>query len=292
VLLLEWTEQQREVLLCRDRLERRALDGGEGRRNRLIKSAETCAPPRRSAHGGGYRCLPTTGPLARPRGCHGTRAGRGSIAHALDASDPWHQAAAATGCRQPSCAGHGCGRPDGDAGSAQPQWNAEQCKDCPDRDVIHRLRNADGRCCLRPSCIQPHRCPAGPPHPDEVKQERDRGPIATDSANSRSTQVVVGRSCHARSWSSHPELRPFDGEQAAELVRLSDTGRSHVLLLILQKAADGSVDAHEIDESDGRGRAPGARKVPWPSGVIDAPAARTAAIVGTTAVVARCRPTS
>lgn len=41
----------------------------------------------------------------------------------------------------------------------------------------------------------------------------------------------------------------FDGEQAAELVGLSDTGRSHVLLLILQKAADESVNAYEIDET-------------------------------------------
>jgi hypothetical protein len=38
---------------------------------------------------------------------------------------------------------------------------------------------------------------------------------------------------------------------AAELVRLSDAGTIRVLdLLILQKAADGSVDAYEIDETD------------------------------------------
>jgi hypothetical protein len=42
----------------------------------------------------------------------------------------------------------------------------------------------------------------------------------------------------------------FDGEMAAELVRLSDAGTIRVLdLLILQKAADGSVDAFEIDET-------------------------------------------
>src|SRR6476646_1830842 len=43
----------------------------------------------------------------------------------------------------------------------------------------------------------------------------------------------------------------FDGEMAAELVRLSDAGIIRVLnLLILQKAADGSVGAYEIDETD------------------------------------------
>ena len=43
----------------------------------------------------------------------------------------------------------------------------------------------------------------------------------------------------------------FDGEMAAELVRLSDAGIIRVLdLLILQKAADGSVDAFELDETD------------------------------------------
>jgi len=43
----------------------------------------------------------------------------------------------------------------------------------------------------------------------------------------------------------------FNGEMAAELVRLSDAGTIRVLdLLILQKAADGSVDAYEIDETD------------------------------------------
>jgi Family of unknown function (DUF6325) len=43
----------------------------------------------------------------------------------------------------------------------------------------------------------------------------------------------------------------FDGAMAAELVRLSDAGTIRVLdLLILQKAADGSVDAYEIDETE------------------------------------------
>jgi hypothetical protein len=43
----------------------------------------------------------------------------------------------------------------------------------------------------------------------------------------------------------------FDGKMAAELARLSDAGIIRVLdLLILQKAADGSVDALEIDETD------------------------------------------
>jgi hypothetical protein len=43
----------------------------------------------------------------------------------------------------------------------------------------------------------------------------------------------------------------FDGEMAAELARLSDAGTIRVLdLLILHKAADGSVDALEIDETD------------------------------------------
>jgi len=43
----------------------------------------------------------------------------------------------------------------------------------------------------------------------------------------------------------------FDGEMAAELVRLSDAGTIRVLdLMILQKAADGSIDAYEIDETD------------------------------------------
>ena len=38
---------------------------------------------------------------------------------------------------------------------------------------------------------------------------------------------------------------------AAELVRLSDAGTIRVLdLLILQKAADGSIDAYEIDETE------------------------------------------
>src|SRR6476620_48499 len=43
----------------------------------------------------------------------------------------------------------------------------------------------------------------------------------------------------------------FTGEMAAELVRLSEAGTIRVLdLLILQKAADGSVDAYEIDETE------------------------------------------
>jgi len=48
-----------------------------------------------------------------------------------------------------------------------------------------------------------------------------------------------------------PGAQNFDGEMAAELVRLSDAGIIRVLdLLIVQKAADGSVDAYEIDETD------------------------------------------
>jgi len=48
-----------------------------------------------------------------------------------------------------------------------------------------------------------------------------------------------------------PGAQNFDGEMAAELVRLSDAGTIRVLdLLIVQKAADGSVDAYEIDETD------------------------------------------
>src|SRR5689334_2300110 len=43
----------------------------------------------------------------------------------------------------------------------------------------------------------------------------------------------------------------FTGEMAAETVRLSDAGTIRVLdLLILQKAADGSIDAYEIDETE------------------------------------------
>lgn len=43
----------------------------------------------------------------------------------------------------------------------------------------------------------------------------------------------------------------FDGEMAAELGRLVDAGTIRVLdLLILQKAADGSVEAFEMDETD------------------------------------------
>jgi hypothetical protein len=48
-----------------------------------------------------------------------------------------------------------------------------------------------------------------------------------------------------------PGAQNFDGEIAAELVRLSDAGTIRVLdRLILQKAADGSVEAYEIDETD------------------------------------------
>ena len=48
-----------------------------------------------------------------------------------------------------------------------------------------------------------------------------------------------------------PGAQNFTGEMAAELVRLSDAGTIRVLdLLILQKAADGSVEAYEIDETE------------------------------------------
>jgi len=48
-----------------------------------------------------------------------------------------------------------------------------------------------------------------------------------------------------------PGAQNFTGEMAAELVRLSDAGTIRVLdLLILQKAADGSIDAYEIDETE------------------------------------------
>jgi Family of unknown function (DUF6325) len=48
-----------------------------------------------------------------------------------------------------------------------------------------------------------------------------------------------------------PGAQNFTGEMAAELVRLSDAGTIRVLdLVILQKAADGSVDAYEIDETE------------------------------------------
>ena len=48
-----------------------------------------------------------------------------------------------------------------------------------------------------------------------------------------------------------PGGQTFTGEMAAELVRLSDAGIIRVLdLLIVQKAADGSVEAFEIDESE------------------------------------------
>jgi hypothetical protein len=49
-----------------------------------------------------------------------------------------------------------------------------------------------------------------------------------------------------------PGAQNFDGTMAAELLRLSDEGTIRVLdLMILQKAADGSVDAYEIDETEG-----------------------------------------
>ena len=49
-----------------------------------------------------------------------------------------------------------------------------------------------------------------------------------------------------------PGAQNFDGTMAAELVRLSDAGTIRVLdLMILQKAEDGSVDAYEIDETEG-----------------------------------------
>ena len=48
-----------------------------------------------------------------------------------------------------------------------------------------------------------------------------------------------------------PGAQNFTGEMAAELVRLSDAGTIRVLdLLILQKAADGSIDAYELDETE------------------------------------------
>ena len=48
-----------------------------------------------------------------------------------------------------------------------------------------------------------------------------------------------------------PGARNFNGEMAAELARLSDAGTIRILdLLIVQKAADGSVEALEIDETD------------------------------------------
>jgi len=51
-----------------------------------------------------------------------------------------------------------------------------------------------------------------------------------------------------------PGAQNFNGEMAAELVRLSDAGTIRVLdLMILQKAADGSVDAYEIDETEDAG---------------------------------------
>jgi len=51
-----------------------------------------------------------------------------------------------------------------------------------------------------------------------------------------------------------PGAQNFTGEMAAELVRLSDAGTIRVLdLMILQKAADGSVDAYEIDDTEDAG---------------------------------------
>jgi len=51
-----------------------------------------------------------------------------------------------------------------------------------------------------------------------------------------------------------PGAQNFTGEMAAELVRLSDAGTIRVLdLMILQKAADGSVDAYEIDDAEDAG---------------------------------------
>jgi len=48
-----------------------------------------------------------------------------------------------------------------------------------------------------------------------------------------------------------PGAQNFTGEMAAELVRLSDAGTIRVLdLVILQKAADGSIDSYEIDETE------------------------------------------
>lgn len=104
-----------------------------------------------------------------------------------------------------------------------------------------------------------------------------------------------------------PGAQNFDGEMAAELARLSDAGTIRVMdLLILQKAADGSVNALEIDETDTvdeiRALETHRCRPNWPPkkgtdmplrparvarrGVIGAPVARTAAVVGTAAVVA------
>jgi len=48
-----------------------------------------------------------------------------------------------------------------------------------------------------------------------------------------------------------PGAQNFNGEMAAELAQLSEEGTIRILdLLILQKAADGSVDALEIDDVD------------------------------------------
>lgn len=49
-----------------------------------------------------------------------------------------------------------------------------------------------------------------------------------------------------------PGARNFEGEMKAELGRLVEAGTIRLLdLLILKKAEDGSVDALEIDETDG-----------------------------------------
>lgn len=48
------------------------------------------------------------------------------------------------------------------------------------------------------------------------------------------------------------DAQNFSGEMAAELVRLSEAGTIRVLdILLLQKNADGSVDALELDEAPG-----------------------------------------
>lgn len=48
-----------------------------------------------------------------------------------------------------------------------------------------------------------------------------------------------------------PDAQNFDGSAAAELLRLHESGLIRVLdLLLLKKAADGSVDAVEIDDTD------------------------------------------
>jgi hypothetical protein len=48
------------------------------------------------------------------------------------------------------------------------------------------------------------------------------------------------------------DAQNFTGEMAAELVRLSDAGTIRVLdILLIQKGADGSIDALELDEAPG-----------------------------------------